>query len=326
MILATSRFKVLPGFEGPTIQAFQQRPRLVDASPGFLGMEVFTDHKDPHLFYLITRWTDLESFRRWHGSEAHHRSHAFLPKGLKLDASFTKVRVLERLPEPDPSRLLAHLAADSISLLAEYLAESTTVIFLSASRDGRLEQCNRQLSAVLKRPQDEMLGASLWDLLTDSDVLRLRTAVEGAEPGKRTACRLNFVAIDYQPVTFECRLECLPDKLVLIGEPNARDAHVAQEQLLQINNQATVLIRDLSRQMRAFDKAKCVVEEMLEELRTSYWHLRKLQEVLPVCMNCGKIKSSETNWEQIVHYLKQNNVLLSHSYCPACAPSALSQW
>jgi heme-degrading monooxygenase HmoA len=97
MILALSRFKVANGLENSVAQAFLNRPRLVEHAEGFVGLEVFTDTKDASVFYLSTRWTTESAFRRWHASEAHHAAHKGIPKGLKLDAAFTQVMVMELL-------------------------------------------------------------------------------------------------------------------------------------------------------------------------------------------------------------------------------------
>ena len=97
MILALSRFKVANGLENDVARAFLNRPRLVEQAEGFLGMEVFTDSKDASVFYLSTRWTTESAFREWHSSDAHHASHKGIPKGLKLDAAFTQLTILDYL-------------------------------------------------------------------------------------------------------------------------------------------------------------------------------------------------------------------------------------
>jgi heme-degrading monooxygenase HmoA len=99
MILAISRFRVANGMEEEVKKAFFNRPHLVDKVSAFLGMETFTDADDPTVFYLVTRWTDAESFRIWHKSADHRLSHKFIPKGLKLDPQYTKLTILDRLSE-----------------------------------------------------------------------------------------------------------------------------------------------------------------------------------------------------------------------------------
>lgn len=56
-----------------------------------------------------------------------------------------------------------------------------------------------------------------------------------------------------------------------------------------------------------------------DQLKNSFWHLRKIEEVLPMCLNCGRVKTAEGTWEDVAAYLKANSKFLSHGYCPACA-------
>ena len=57
----------------------------------------------------------------------------------------------------------------------------------------------------------------------------------------------------------------------------------------------------------------------LEELKTTHWHLKKIQEILPLCMGCGKIKTGSASWTSLVDYLRENEIFVSHGYCPSCA-------
>lgn len=97
MIVVLSRFRVANGMSDAVRSAFLQRPHLVDAAEGFLGLETFRDARDRSIFYLLTRWSDFDCFQQWHGSDAHRTSHRGIPKGLKLDPAFTQVYYLEDL-------------------------------------------------------------------------------------------------------------------------------------------------------------------------------------------------------------------------------------
>jgi response regulator RpfG family c-di-GMP phosphodiesterase len=57
----------------------------------------------------------------------------------------------------------------------------------------------------------------------------------------------------------------------------------------------------------------------LEDLQNSWWHLRKMGEVLPFCMECNKVKSAGAAWEDLAKYFRLNTAFLSHGYCPECA-------
>jgi heme-degrading monooxygenase HmoA len=94
VVVAISIFAVRNGTEERVRAAFERRPRLVESAPGFLGLEVFQSGPS---FLLFTRWEDEACFRAWHHSPAHHRSHAMMPPGLKLDPSKTRLFVGERI-------------------------------------------------------------------------------------------------------------------------------------------------------------------------------------------------------------------------------------
>ncbi len=68
-----------------------------------------------------------------------------------------------------------------------------------------------------------------------------------------------------------------------------------------------------------------ILQETLDTLKKSHWHLRKLQEVLPICVVCGKVKSAEAKWEDVHTYLRANAEFLSHGYCPDCGRQALQE-
>lgn len=57
----------------------------------------------------------------------------------------------------------------------------------------------------------------------------------------------------------------------------------------------------------------------LEDLQNSWWHLRKMGDVLPFCMGCNKVKSAGAAWEELANYFRSNTAFLSHGYCPECA-------
>jgi heme oxygenase (mycobilin-producing) len=97
--LALSRFRVANGMGKDVRAAFLDRPHLVDSSAGFIRMEVVSPVEDPEEFWLLTYWTDEDSFRAWHTSHLYRDSHAGIPRGLKLDPSATEVRYFERITD-----------------------------------------------------------------------------------------------------------------------------------------------------------------------------------------------------------------------------------
>jgi heme oxygenase (mycobilin-producing) len=92
MFVAMSRFVVANGMEGDVRQAFQQRPHRVDETPGFVRMDVISPVEASHEFWLITYWTDEQSYRTWHRGHRYKDAHSGMPKGLKLVRGDTQIR------------------------------------------------------------------------------------------------------------------------------------------------------------------------------------------------------------------------------------------
>lgn len=319
MIVALSRFRVANGLEDAVREAFLNRPALVDKVSGFLGLETFTDTQDASLFYLLTRWTDEPSFRQWHSSPDHHQSHKGIPKGLKLDASFTLVRTLDRIAGPDGA-LPVEAVRDSASVIAEFLDRSSSVCWLRVTSAGIITSANPAAAKTIGGGAMELLGQAIWQVLTEPDAAGLRSSIESGGPAIGQPCLLNFVGPGDMPVTMRCLMEARPDGFVLIGEAVREHELALERELLSINKRLAVLLRENARKSKALRKASAAAEKALRDLRESHWMLKKIQEVLPICMRCGKVQTSELQWEEVADYLRKNSLFLSHGFCPDCDP------
>ena len=97
MVLVVSKFKVANDMSPAVRDAFINRPRMVEGTDGFVRMEVVTPQDSPNEFWLMTYWTDVDCYSRWHKSDAHNQSHKSIPKGLRLDPSATEIRIFEHV-------------------------------------------------------------------------------------------------------------------------------------------------------------------------------------------------------------------------------------
>jgi hypothetical protein len=206
--------------------------------------------------------------------------------------------------------------------LACFLLEARTVYYLAASIDGTIRGCNSAMTAALKATPEELDDCPIWGLLTEPDATSLQQRVLKPESNAAGKFLLNFVDACQSPFTLECRCEVRPDGFLLLGE--LPDDGAFQEQCLQMNNQLAVLGRENARRGKELERAKAGLEQTLRDLEGSYWHLKKIQEVLPICMDCGRVKSG-TEWEGVAQFLKENALFLSHGYCPACLAKLMSK-
>ncbi|MBN1866722.1 response regulator transcription factor [Candidatus Sumerlaeota bacterium] len=74
---------------------------------------------------------------------------------------------------------------------------------------------------------------------------------------------------------------------------------------VRVGERVVSLQRDLNRRIRS-----------LEEARD---HIQVLQEIVPFCMHCHKIRTDKESWERIETYIEKNSgTVLSHGLCPEC--------
>lgn len=272
MIIAMSRFRVANGMESEVSQAFLNRPHLVEGTHGYLGMETFTDIKDSTVFYLVTRWTDSDSFQSWHKSAAHHHSHRFIPKGLKLDPTYTKVVEMKRLGADILNANLPELVADQGALLSSFLKDSDSVHVIAASADGVIVACNQSVARSMKCTVEDLCGQRLWSLFTQGDAARLRERIDGGERRPDEKFLLNFIDASQSPYTLVCKLDFQSEGFVLICEETKKQDNALHDELLRLNNEFAVLARENVRKKRELQAAL----EQLKQTQAMLVHREKM--------------------------------------------------
>jgi len=322
MILAISRFRVANAKSLEVEQAFLDRPRLVDNVPGFLGLEVFTNTADPASFHLLTRWADVESFRRWHSSPAHNTSHQGIPKGLKLDPSQTELLFLERIgDESGPS---GDSVLDWPEMISGFLEKSPSICYVVAGRCGTVRTASAGFLSALRLRLEELADASLFSFLAEGSRDLPATLGASGECHSNTEA-LAFCSPSGASFNLECRLDIQPQGFALIGCAREQRAETYMETLEDLNNRLAVEIRESARRGKELERVNVRLQHALDELDNMYWHLRKIQEVLPICLDCGKVKTGDGSWQTLVDYLKSNSQFLSHGYCPECYERTLAE-
>jgi heme-degrading monooxygenase HmoA len=328
-MLAISRFRVRHGLDQAVREAFENRPHLVEQAPGFQGMSVHTDLDDPSTFLLITRWSDAQSFRAWYASDAHARAHLGLPHGTRLDAHQAEMTCWDEIPEsPRPSP--SPEDPDWWAPLHRYVSSSDVIHVLTARIDGVVQRCNPAMTRLLGAPSESLTGALVWSYLTDVDAAQLRDRVAActrpAGVGRAASAHelgepvlLNFLSPLGTPHTLECRIFVHGQTFTVAGHVPFHHDLALRDQLSEINHEMLVLVREHARQNKELQAAKQALEETLSDLNTVYWHLRRVREVLPICLNCGKVEVEGAQWETLFSFMQDHFPFLSHGYCPECA-------
>lgn len=336
MIMVESRFRVANGMEDDVRTAFLNRPGLVDNVTGFLGMEVYADSDDQCVFHLVTRWTDRDAYDVWHRSDAHHHSHAFIPRGLKLDAAFTRLTVLERLEPVGHTPTVAEILADAAPAVAKWLDEASSIYAMIVSADSDTVVVNRALADRLGVPCDSE-PLLLTTLLVNDEaadlaqrIARLRATGERGIPD---TFLLNLMNASRSPFTLRCRMDAQREYALIVAEGADGADDDLRDALLRTNNELAVLARDRESARSALEAARSELARLnteqaatLAALDSSYWHIQRIQELLPICMECGEVKAADGSWQPVREFLMEHarSPFLSHGYCPACTERLLA--
>ena len=73
--------------------------------------------------------------------------------------------------------------------------------------------------------------------------------------------------------------------------------------------------RDVTELRRANEER----ERLVAELRTALAEVKVLQEILPICSYCRKVRDDRDYWHSVEHYVATHaGTRFSHSICPSC--------
>jgi hypothetical protein len=226
----------------------------------------------------------------------------------------TQVPTSESIPEFLPRELVQSL-----------LQESRVLLYLRIAANGTILAGSPAAARMAGVPENELEGVPVSRILTQEDGAQVEGWVGEGAPPPATPQLLNFATAQHEVHTYQCRILLLQDELFLVGEPELEDNRTLTEELLRLNNELSVLSRENIRRNRELQAQREQLSETLADLRASHWHLEKIQQYLPLCMNCGRMKTGETHWESISDYLRSNEILVSHGLCPPCADEMMEE-
>jgi PAS domain S-box-containing protein len=79
------------------------------------------------------------------------------------------------------------------------------------------------------------------------------------------------------------------------------------------------LIYSVARDITGRKQAEEEREALVRELREALAEVRTLQDILPICSYCHRIRDDENYWQSVDAYIAQHtNTKFSHGICPSC--------
>lgn len=83
------------------------------------------------------------------------------------------------------------------------------------------------------------------------------------------------------------------------------------------------LIYSVARDITERKQAEEQRESLVRELQAALADVNKLEEILPICMYCRKIRDDRNYWQAVEAYLADHTrTQFSHGICPSCLPHA----
>jgi len=282
MVTVISRFRVRNGQEDKVQQAFLNRPHLVEKAPGFCGLNVLTDAVDSSIFLLLTQWTDEESFRTWHRSESHHASHVLIPKGLKLDASYTSLTIGNGIQDHGGIQSLNDVIESHAGTLSNWLMDSEAIFAMLLAPDGSIRECNKAAQRIFPPCPAADSSSRIWDYLVSSDTEHLQQRLSNSKNMQENSFLLNLTSGHETPVTWEARLLLCGDFFLLLGIQEQRHDTRFQNEIVKLTNNLAMAMREATRNNRELQIAneKIAVLARVDEL-TGLPNRRMLDETLP---------------------------------------------
>lgn len=202
-------------------------------------------------------------------------------------------------------------------LFHRLITMSSTTEFVAVGGDGRVQAANGAFVRHVEPGGDDVTGRSISDFLITPDADRVQGWLTGSAPPSEPV-RLNFLGADEAPYTLRCVVARNGESLQVAGEPEAGSDGSTVGDMMRLNNELATMARERVRRQRELERTRRELKTALDELQSSYWHLQKIREVLPVCMRCGKVETDEAQWQTLVEYLMESEILMSHGYCPRC--------
>ena len=143
----------------------------------------------------------------------------------------------------------------TIPLLTSFLHNSGVVYVSLLDGNGLIQYANQSLAKCLKVACPDLVGQSIIYYLTEPDGILLARLLTGEETVSEENLLLNLVGTDQIPQTFLFRIAPFEESYLLLGEPSLDNNQTFQEELIQLNNQMSVLHRENVRKGRELAKS-----------------------------------------------------------------------
>jgi len=209
--------------------------------------------------------------------------------------------------------------ASGFPTLEDLVWHADSVCLLVLDAEGCILRANRAAHRAL---DPLVAGEPIWKLLTGGGASVLREQLREACTAPVRGVQLNFSNGSSYALTLSCSIGWSGESYLLLGEALVERDQRTRQELLD-------LTRELVESNRERAKVATELERTLAELRSSHWHIRRIQEFLPTCCVCQNVRVTPGEegaaWKSLSSFLAEHGLLMSHGYCPACQARVLAE-
>jgi PAS domain S-box-containing protein len=184
------------------------------------------------------------------------------------------------------------MPGDELDLEDRFFSISIDMLCI-AGFDGYFKRLNPAWEKTLGFSREELLSRPMFEFVHPDDLGRSREQNRQVRAGG-------------QALSFENRYRC-KDGSYRWFLWNAR-ADLDRQRIYS-------LARDITDRKRAEEERERLVRDLQEALA----EVKELQDILPICMYCKKIRDDENYWQTVEAYISHHtNSKFSHGICPTC--------
>ncbi len=143
----------------------------------------------------------------------------------------------------------------SPTMVRRFLENSRVIWTVLLDRNGAIRYANSAVSTILNMETEDLTGNLFTGFLTENDRIRMNRFLDGSEVIPDGMVVWNLMGADAYPFSFHGMIFPAGDMFLLIGEPAYEENMALQAELLDLNNQLTVLSRENIRKGRELAKA-----------------------------------------------------------------------
>lgn len=180
------------------------------------------------------------------------------------------------------------------------LDDSSDPIF-AIDATGRYRYVNEAFARGVRRPRDEVVGHTLWDVF-------------GQAEGDLRWATLRKAIQTREAQVFEVR----------VPRPDGDRFYLTTVQPVLDAQGAAASVMCSSKEITERKRMEGELKARLAEIEDALAHVKRLQGILPICAHCHRIRTDPETWERVEKYISEHSeARFSHGLCPSCAPKFL---